>query len=205
MKTRDRIKSTAIVLFNERGATNVSTVQIFEMMGISPGNLYYYFTNKEHIIRSIWEEDMIPQGDLMLLNTEKSNPVEVLTNMISIIMKHGLKYKFFYMEEYALFKNDPLLQQMYQKRWDFIVENLTDLFVVWQDKGYMRPSSRAWKKELAEIFLVAGPAHLRSTLSIHPEYKIKDALAKALNGMLLVVASDFVDEVCEQILAQLKG
>jgi AcrR family transcriptional regulator len=143
MKTRDRIKSTAIVLFNEKGATNVSTVQISEVMGISPGNLYYYFTNKEHIIRSIWEEDMIPQGDLIFLNTENIKPLEVLTTMMDIIMKHGLKYKFFYMEEYALFKNDSLLQQMYQKRWDFIVENLTDLFVVWQDKGYMRPSSRA--------------------------------------------------------------
>jgi hypothetical protein len=86
---------------------------------------------------------MIPQGDLIFLNTENIKPLEVLTTMMDIIMKHGLKYKFFYMEEYALFKNDSLLQQMYQKRWDFIVENLTDLFVVWQDKGYMRPSSRA--------------------------------------------------------------
>jgi hypothetical protein len=37
MKTRDRIKATAVALFNEKGATNVSTVQISEVLGISPG------------------------------------------------------------------------------------------------------------------------------------------------------------------------
>jgi hypothetical protein len=57
---------------------------------------------------------------------------------------------------------------------------------------------------LVESFLITGPANLRSTLSIHPEYTIEDALSKALNGMLLVVASDFVEEVCEQMLARLK-
>lgn len=205
MKTRDRIKSTAVVLFNEKGATNVSTVQISEVMGISPGNLYYYFTNKEHIIRSIWEEDMLPQSDHIFLDTETGNPVEVLTSMVAQIMKYGLKYKFFYTEQYTLFKNDPLLQQMYRKRWDFLVENLTDLFVVWQENGYMRPSSRAWKKELVEYFLITGPAHLRSNLSIHPEYTVKEALRKALNSELLVVSGDFVDEVCEQMLDRLKG
>ena len=43
MKTRDRIIERAIDMFNEKGAANVSTVQLSEALGISPGNLYYYF------------------------------------------------------------------------------------------------------------------------------------------------------------------
>ena len=46
-KTKDRILDTSIRLFNERKASNVSTVQISAEMGISPGNLYYYYDNKE--------------------------------------------------------------------------------------------------------------------------------------------------------------
>jgi AcrR family transcriptional regulator len=205
MKTRDRIKATAVALFNEKGATNVSTVQISEVMGISPGNLYYYFTNKEHIIRSIWKEDMAPQSDHIYLDTQTDNPIDALESMMDQIMQYGLKYKFFYTEQYTLFNNDPELQKIYRDRWDGLVEKLADVFVMWQEKGFMRPSSRAWKKEMVEYFLITGPANLRSNLSIHPEYSTKEALQKALNSVLLVVSGDFVDEVCEKMLTRLKG
>lgn len=205
MKTRDRIKATSVALFNEKGATNVSTVQISEYMGISPGNLYYYFTNKEHIIRCIWEEDMVPQSDHIYLDTNTDDPEEALASMMAQIMQYGLKYQFFYTEQYTLFKNDPLLQKMYRKRWDGLVEKLTDVFVAWQNNGFMRPSSREWKRELVEYFLITGPANLRSNLSIHPEYSTSAALQKALDSVLLVVSGDFVDEVCEKMLSRLKG
>jgi len=204
MKTRDRIKATAVSLFNEKGATNVSTVQISEVMGISPGNLYYYFTNKEHIIRSILEEDMIPQSDHIYLDTEIDNPIEWLTSMMDQIMQYAMKYKFFYTEQFTLFNNDPLLQQIYRKRWDKLVERLTDIFVVWQERGFMRPGTRAWKKELVEYFLITGPANLRSNMSIYPEYSTEKALQKALNSVLLVVSGDFVEGICETVLARLK-
>jgi AcrR family transcriptional regulator len=205
MKTRDRIKSAAVALFNEKGATNVSTVLISEHMGISPGNLYYYFTNKEHIIRSIWQEDMVPKSDHIYLDTQTDDPVDALESMIEQLMQYAMKYEFFYTEQFTLFKNDPELQQMYRTRWDRLVEKLTDVFVEWQRKGFMRPSAREWKRELVEFFLLTGPSNLRSNLCIHPEYSTKEALQKALNSVLLVVSGDFVDEVCEKMLIRLKA
>ncbi len=205
MKTRDRIKATSVALFNEKGATNVSTVQISEVMGISPGNLYYYFTNKEHIIRCIWEEDMVPYSNHIYLETNTDNPVEALTSMMNQLMTYAIEYKFFYTEQFTLFNKDPLLQQMYRKRWDGLVEKLADVLASWQDNGFMRPSTRAWKRELAEYFLMTGPANLRSNLSIHPEFSAEEALRKALNSVLLILSGDFVDEVCETVLAQLKN
>ncbi len=55
-KTKGRILDKSIEMFNARQASNVSTVQISKDMGISPGNLYYYYSNKEEIIRKVWEE-----------------------------------------------------------------------------------------------------------------------------------------------------
>lgn len=51
--TRERILDTALDLFNDKGSQQITTNHIAEAMGISPGNLYYHFKNKAHIIREI--------------------------------------------------------------------------------------------------------------------------------------------------------
>jgi AcrR family transcriptional regulator len=53
--TRDRIVDAAIVLFNEDGVAAVTTNHVAEHAGISPGNLYYHFANKEEIVREAFE------------------------------------------------------------------------------------------------------------------------------------------------------
>ena len=60
-KTREKILDVSLQLFNEKKASNVSTVQISAAMKISPGNLYYYFANKEELIRCLWRERMLDQ------------------------------------------------------------------------------------------------------------------------------------------------
>ncbi|MFD1638217.1 TetR/AcrR family transcriptional regulator [Evansella tamaricis] len=63
-KTKDKITETAIELFNEHGTSQVSTNHIAEKMGISTGNLYYHFKNKEEIIREILEWMITDWGQL---------------------------------------------------------------------------------------------------------------------------------------------
>ena len=55
MKTRERILECALALFNAKGESNVSTLQIATELGISPGNLYYHFHGKEPIILELFE------------------------------------------------------------------------------------------------------------------------------------------------------
>ncbi len=56
MKTQDRIIHAALALFNQHGEPNITTNHIAADLGISPGNLYYHFRNKEAIIHSIFDQ-----------------------------------------------------------------------------------------------------------------------------------------------------
>jgi AcrR family transcriptional regulator len=54
MNTKEKIIHTSISLFNEFGERSISTNHIASHLGMSPGNLYYHFKNKEDIIRHIF-------------------------------------------------------------------------------------------------------------------------------------------------------
>ena len=115
MKTRDKIIDTAIQLFNERGTKAVSTNHIAAATGISPGNLYYHFRNKEDIIRSIFEQ-MDAYGVeqyQIILNNYPPGTLEALERTFLMIQEYNWRYRFFKRELTALIMNDILLKERF--------------------------------------------------------------------------------------------
>ena len=53
-KTRDSILLTALDAFGEEGTAQVTTNNIADILEISPGNVYYYFKNKQEIIEALY-------------------------------------------------------------------------------------------------------------------------------------------------------
>ena len=55
MTTKEKILRSALKLFNKKDTKSITTNHIAKEAGISPGNLYYYFENKEEIIRVLYQ------------------------------------------------------------------------------------------------------------------------------------------------------
>jgi len=114
MTTRERILETACNLFNEQGTKAVSTNHIAAACGISPGNLYYHFRNKEAIIRAIFEQ-MVQVGieEYQEINAApQTDPATAVTAMLDtfvMVQRFNWRYRFFKRELTALLHNDPQL------------------------------------------------------------------------------------------------
>lgn len=115
MKTKDKIIETARELFNDQGTRHVTTNHIAKELGISPGNLYYHFRDKEDIIRDIFEQltaDGIEKYQAVLQQYPPGT-LESLEQTFSMIQEFNWRYRFFKRELTALIMNDPQLKERF--------------------------------------------------------------------------------------------
>lgn len=110
MSTREKILNTALTLFNKDGTGLVSTNHIAEAAGISPGNLYYHFRNKEEIIRELFERLFVATDQGFDLPVGKTPTLADLRQYVRTIYKILWEYRFAYRELVALLRSDPELR-----------------------------------------------------------------------------------------------
>ena len=116
MKTSDKIIETSIRLFNEQGTRAVSTNHIAAAAGISPGNLYYHFRNKEDIILAIFEQMDAYGLEQYQGVLDKFGPgtLAAMEQTFIMIQEFNWRYRFFKRELTALIMNDAILKERFQ-------------------------------------------------------------------------------------------
>jgi AcrR family transcriptional regulator len=138
LKTRERILDTALALFNEQGTAAVSTNHIAAACGVSPGNLYYHFRNKEDIIRALFDR-MFARWGQSSLPTERTLALADLHAIVRGTFALLGEYRFVYRELIALLRRDAYLQE----RWVALRERgfagVRALFDHFAAAGVLRP------------------------------------------------------------------
>ena len=101
-KTKQKILKTALELFNERGSGNVSTRHVADALGISPGNLYYHYANKEEIIRALFDGLDETSDEAYDFSLDAPLTLERVAEMLSVTFEIVWRYRFFLPRDDAL-------------------------------------------------------------------------------------------------------
>lgn len=98
MKTRDRILECSLLLFNEQGEPNVSTLEIANELGISPGNLYYHFHGKEPLVMALFERFQAELAPLLDPPEEVRLGAEDYWLFLHLIVERMAHYRFLFQD-----------------------------------------------------------------------------------------------------------
>jgi len=84
-ETRQKILTTATDLFSQQGFFNVRIAEIAARASMSPGNIYWYFTSKEEILKAILE-GLFQAYDQMLIQaaTYPGSGLEKIRRLIEL-------------------------------------------------------------------------------------------------------------------------
>lgn len=115
MATRNRILEKARELFNERGTAEISTNTLAAECKLSVSNLYYYFQNKEEIVRALYERIMEDSSAEIGLSPDEEPSYASLETVLRANQKILWKYRFFYREMSSLLHRDPELAILYRQ------------------------------------------------------------------------------------------
>lgn len=135
--TSERILDAALASFNADGAHAVSTRHIAARLGISPGNLYYHFANKEEIVLRLYGR--IEQALDAILAPERGTPqsFDQVLGYVDQIFQHLWDYRFFYRELNSLLRDVPGLKERYRALAERVHANSRGIFAAMVDAGWM--------------------------------------------------------------------
>ncbi|MGE0802367.1 MAG: TetR/AcrR family transcriptional regulator [Lautropia sp.] len=114
-RTRERILALSLRLFNEIGEPNVTTSAIADEMGISPGNLYYHFRNKDDIVNALFEDFEREIDRLFEAASSQRATVEDAWFLLHLMFETIWKHRFFYRDLNDLLSRNRRLENYFQR------------------------------------------------------------------------------------------
>lgn len=149
--TRKEILDTAKQLFNERGYNDVSTRDIAGALGISKGNLTYYFKKKEDIIEAILAENPNTRMD------QAPRTLAELNTFFEDIQKTVQENAFYFWHHTQLAQVSPAIQSMQSDTLSKNMELLEQALLRLKEDGMIRSEQYSGEyKRLLDTLLLSS-------------------------------------------------
>lgn len=199
-KTRDRVLASSLILFNERGFSNVTTASISKHANVLEGSLWYHFNTKK---------DLLAEHVKILTNVfSNENKTVDSKDFKSIINGIFNSYEILWDFRYIL-RDD--FQNTLQKNCDvlFSVRKTNNYLDEWADER-IRHSSKIGllnidsknTENISEIILIIGRYWMDFSKKKYPNESINNLRLKGLN-QIITVLSPFLNPAVKSIVSGL--
>ena len=135
MNTKEKIIHTSISLFNENCERAITTNHIASSLGMSPGNLYYHFKNKEDIIRHIFALYRDHLSTHFKPIDKDDDAFSHLTAYLDSLFELMWRFHFFYDNLGDILSRDTDLKQAYIDFQLELLEQVRNVILGLRDKG----------------------------------------------------------------------
>ncbi|MRJ21436.1 TetR/AcrR family transcriptional regulator [Pseudomonas haemolytica] len=153
MKTRDRILECALQLFNHKGEPNVSTMEVANEMGISPGNLYYHFHGKEPLVLGLFERFQCELAPLLDPPADAQLEAEDYWLFLHLIVERMAHYRFLFQDLSNLAGRLPKLAKGIRNLLTALKRTLASLLARLKASGQLVSSTQALGQLVEQITL----------------------------------------------------
>jgi AcrR family transcriptional regulator len=142
--SRTEILNAALELFAKNGFHATSISQIAEKAGISKGLMYNYFKSKDDLLKNIIDNGFQQLSEMMLETGQKSEPCEVLKNIIHYSIEH-IKKNFTYWQLFmALIIQSGVQKDVEKMMISFRDEAISQLSQIFKAMGEKDPQMKAF-------------------------------------------------------------
>ena len=135
MGNRERIIETTLRLMNELGAEAIGTNRIAAETGVSPGNLYYHFSNREEIVRALFDALEEEFHDVLQRDVNRPLSPERIATFYLRTFDLAWRYRFFFSGTLGLLRRDAVLAARYQELQSWAIAELGSIAAGIADDG----------------------------------------------------------------------
>ena len=206
-KTKEKILGTALGLFNNEGESQVSSVDIASVMGISPGNLYYHYKGKDEIISALFDD--FDEELRMVLAAPITKPLSLADNWVYlyIIFEEIYDFRFFYKNLSELIHRNPALKTRFSKLLALKEQTALSLLTTLEAAGHLEfaeGEASALSQRLAQHFTFWIQYHDLRYNAASPKSLIDQGVFSALALIIpyFTREAEFSDQLAEFLQGQ---
>lgn len=153
-KTKDRILQASLALFNDQGERAVTTNHIATALGMSPGNLYYHFRNKQEIIKELFTQYQQETLELLELPSGRALDANDKIHYFQVLSQQLWSYRFLHRDVHHLIDSNPEFKQLYPQLAGQVMVRGQKIYQGFVDAGLMKMTSSEIEALIINLWIV---------------------------------------------------
>jgi AcrR family transcriptional regulator len=114
-QTREKILDASLAMFNAQGEPNVTTNHIADEIGISPGNLYYHYRNKNDLVEQLFARYETQMDRALLVAEGRLPTLEDVWLQLHAVFECMWAFRFLYRDLVDILSRNRKLKQRFSR------------------------------------------------------------------------------------------